>query len=228
LILNKYPLKIEKFGTSDNISYGVSAELPEKYRKWIANIIGNEYFRNKVKKEIESIFANQVFNSQSYIKITWFVQGPSFQTDGINDCSTYVPYLDPSSYSHHNIDNYEQASILHIALSIYLQNLYPFLEDFETGEKSSEEYPPLKDRIVNKITLKKVEDCKMTYEQCIHKGRLCELCGRNPKAYHLLSQKDIKRIGDKWEPRGGLPGRKLCPVCGANISSDECPFCQTK
>lgn len=210
----------------NNISYGISVKLPQEHKKWSANIVGSERFRNRVREEIEGIFSTHVFNFQSYLEIRWFVQGPSFETDGVNGCMVYVPPEDASQYSYHNIDNYEQASTLFIALSVYLRQMHFLLEALESQELKSENFPPIKKLIAERIILNKVQDCQMDYEHCIHKGWICDLCTRNPKSLRVLNKKDLYKIGDKWEPPGGLPGKNLCSICGANISSEKCPYCK--
>lgn len=94
------------------------------------------------------------------------------------------------------------------------------------GEYFPAIYPPLQDRINETIKLNRVPECQMKYGQCLHwKSMLCEICTRNPKSHNVPTQKDVARLGDKWEPEGGLPGKRLCDNCGANISKDKCPFC---
>ena len=225
--LDNYIPQIHVSEGSGQISYGISVKLPKECKKWIANIIGSERFRSRVREEIERVFSTHVFNGQSYLEIRWFLQGPSFETDGVNGCMVYVPPEDPTSYSYHNIDNYEQASVLFVALSVYLRQMHFLLEELESGELNPEKFQRLKELVINKINLNKVKDCQMTFEQCIHKCTwICDLCTRNPKSYHIQRQKDLDKIGDKWEPEGGLPGKNICPVCGANISSEKCPYCK--
>jgi len=106
--------------------------------------------------------------------------------------------------------------------------MYSSLENFESGSYEPEKFPSLERTIVQRIALNKVKGCQMTSEQCIHKNTwICDLCTRNPKAFSIREQRDLDKIGDKWEPEGGLPGKNLCPVCGANISTDQCPYCGT-
>lgn len=209
--------------------FSLGARLPEKeHRKWIAHINGNPNFREMVKRGLEAIFSNHIFTGRSYLEIRWFPHGTSFETDGVNGCMVYVSSDSGNyEYSCHNIDNFEQASVLFIALSVYLPKLYFALEAFESGELDTKKFPALEKVITEKITLNQVPECKMTFDECIHKYTwLCGICTRNPNAFFIKENKDLERIGDKWEPEGGLPGKKLCPVCGANISSEKCPYCE--
>jgi len=208
--------------------YTINARLPEEiHKKWISRINSNRYFRGMVKGKIEEIFSSYIFNGQSFLEIRWARGGTSFETDGINGCMVFVS-ADSGvyNYSCHNIDSFEQAMVLFIALSIYLPFLYFALESFESGNVDVEKFPPLEDRIIQRITLNQVQGCQMKYGECIHwASTLCDLCTRNPKARSILKQQDLSRIGDKWEPEGGFPGRELCSACGANMSTGKCPFC---
>ncbi len=208
--------------------WALGARLPEEHKKWIAHINGNPRFREIVRQEIERVLSRYVFDGRSYLKITFSPRGTTFETDGINSCCIYVSPegIGGCSYVYHNIDSFEQAMVLFIALSIYLPKLYSALENFESGEFDIKEFPPLIERVDENIKMNQVPDCQMKYGECLHwKSYLCEICTRNPKSHALPTQKDISRLGDKWEPEGGLPGKKLCDICGANISTDKCPFC---
>lgn len=207
--------------------YAIGAKLPrDYYKKWIAYINNKEGFRKFVKQEIENIFSSHVFEGQSYLKIIWDSRGTTFETDGVNGCMAYVS--DGESYTCHNIDTFEQAMVLFMALSMYLPRLYFALDTFESDNIDLENFSPSQERIVQTIKLNRVKGCQMTSEQCIHwKTWICDLCTRNPKAYFILRQEDLDRIGDKWEPEGGLDGRELCHVCGTNISYEKCTHCNS-
>jgi hypothetical protein len=219
--------EIQRFESGGRSNYAVGAKLPEKeHKKWIAHVSGNPNFREVVKQEIEGVFANYVFHGRTFLKIQWTSHGTLFETDGVNGCLVYVVDSVSYGYGYHNIDTFEQAMVLFIALSKYLPRLYSILECLESGEIDSETFSPLQERFTQTITLNLVPDCQMKYGECLHwKSWLCQYCTRNPKAFYIETQKDLTRIGDKWEPEGGLPGREICPICGANISTDKCPFC---
>lgn len=208
------------------IGFSIGAKLPtEEHKKWISHILGNELFRKKVKKEIENILCRHVFNHQAFLEISWGPGGAAFETTGANGC---LVYPESEAYTCHNIDDFEQAAVLFIVFSVYLENLYFALEEFENGTFNPEKFPPLKEGITDRIELNLVPDCQMKYGECIHwKTWICGLCTRNPKkAFTIKDKTELTRIGDKWEPEGGLPGKNICPVCGANISSEKCPFCE--
>jgi hypothetical protein len=136
--------------------YFVGAKLPEKaYKKWISYINGFEKFRETVKREIEEIFSRYVFRFQSYLEICWAPDSVTFNTDG-DACGIDVLDEDEFGYVSHNVDHYEQATVLFIALSIYLPRLYFALEEFESGSVSVEKFQPLKKELCQKIKLKKV------------------------------------------------------------------------
>ncbi len=205
--------------------FSVGARLPEKiHRRWIAHIIGNPRLRKTIEQEIEETFASHVFNKQSFLKICWSPAGASFKTDG-NACDVGVS---EGIYCEHNVDDYEQASVLYIALLKYLARIYICLADFENNNYNPEDFPPLEETFTHTIKLNTRPGCQMTFEECIHKLTwICNLCTRNPKSLRVESKKALKKIGDKWEPPGGLPGKKLCIICGANINalSGKCPYC---
>jgi hypothetical protein len=219
-----YLPKIFKFSGS---GYGIDARLPrEIHKKWIGYIAGIERFRDTVKEEIEDIFSSYAFNGQSFLEIQWRPRGVSFETDGVNGCIVYVEDGPDYGYTVHNVDNYEQASVLFIAFSVYLPKLYSALETFESGNIDLKKVAPLKEGVTQRIKLNRVKECDMKSDECLHwKTYLCEYCSRNPKAFFLTDKKNIHQIGDKWEPEGGLPGKNFCRVCHANISKPVCPHC---
>jgi len=229
--LSDYFPEIRCYRGGAGSAYSITARLPEEiHKKWIVHINSSPEFREKIRREIEEIFSSYVFNGQSFLEIRWDRGGTSFETDGVNGCLVYVS-SDTGTYSYtcHNIDSYEQASVLFIALSVFLPQLYFALETFESGRVDLSKFPPLQKEIFQKITLHQVPECQMTSDQCIHKYTfICGVCTRNPKAFFLKRNEDLARIGDKWEPKGGLPGKELCPVCGANISTGKCPVCERK
>ncbi len=209
-------------------AYSVTAGLPGKiYKKWISYINGLEGFRETVKREIEEVFSQYVFNSQSYIEIWWSPGGVTFNTDG-NACGIYISGPSDCGYYPHNVDHYEQASVLFIALSIYLSRLYSAMEGFESESIPVEKCSPLEEEIHQRVKLNRQKGCDMTSEECIHwKSFICEHCSRNPKAFFLKTKDDLAVLGDKWEPEGGIPGKNLCLSCGANISKPICHHCKT-
>jgi len=215
--------------TRSGQGYAIGANLPKEHKKWIAHINGNPGFREMIKHDIENIFSRYVFDGGSYLRISFSPMGTAFETDGINGCMIYVEPESPSgcTYAYHNIDSFEQAMVLFLALSAYLPKLYSALENFESGEYDPKDFPPLQERLDANIKLNRVPECQMKYGECLHwKSVLCEICTRNPKSHSLPTQKDVARLGDKWEPEGGLPGKRLCDICGANLSTDKCPFCK--
>jgi len=161
-------------------SWAISARLPKGfYKKWIAHIIGNLKFREMAEERIENIFRNHIFDWQSFLEIHWHSKGVSFETDGVNGCMVYV-YFEGGDcgYSCHNIDTFEQANILFLALSLYLPNLYSALELYEREEIKSSPFPE-EDIIYKKIILhnkrqseNKEEDCQTTLETFSSKGDL--------------------------------------------------------
>lgn len=218
-----YLPKIFKFSGG---GYGIDARLPEEiHKKWIGYIASIERFRDRVKEEIEDIFFPYVFNSQSFLEIQWRPRGVSFETDGVNGCCVYVEEGPDYGYGVHNVDNYEQASVLFIAFSVYLPKLYSALEAFERGDIDFKKIVPLKEGITQRIVLHQIKECDMESDECLHwKSYLCEYCSRNPKAFFLRrDKKNIHQIGDKWEPEGGLSGKNFCRACHANISKPVCP-----
>lgn len=206
--------------------YDVGARLPEEaHKKWISYINGLERFREVVSREIEEVFSRYVFDVQSYIEIWWSPGGVTFNTDG-NACGIYVSGGPDFGYSSHNVDHYEQASVLFIALSIYLVRLYSALEAFESESIPVEKCQPLEKELRQRIKLNQQKECDMTYDECLHwKSYLCQYCSRNPKAFFLSEKRNLYQMGDKWEPEGGLPGRNFCRSCHANISKPVCPHC---
>lgn len=219
--------EIQPFKSEGSTRYVVGANLPRnEHKKWIAHISGNPNFRKIFEQEIEKVFATYIFHGRTFLKIQWSPHGTSFETDGINGCMIYVADSVPYGYTYHNIDTFEQAMVLFIALSKYLPRLYFALDGLESGEIDPEAFPPLQERLTQNITLNRILDCQMKSGECLHwKSWLCQHCTRNPKAFYIETQKNLTRIGDKWEPEGGLPGREICFTCGANISTDKCPFC---
>lgn len=206
--------------------YNVGAKLPEEaHKKWISYINGLEKFRERVSREIEEVFSHYVFNRQSYLEIWWSPGGVTFNTDG-DACGIYVSDGSDYGYSSHNVDYYEQASVLFIALSIYLSRLYFALEAFENGSFPVEKCQPLEKELRQKIKLNRQKECDMDSGECIHwKSIYCEHCSRNPKAYFIKTTDDLAILGDKWEPEGGIPGKNLCISCKANISKPICAHC---
>lgn len=206
--------------------YNVGARLPEEaHKKWISYINGLERFRETVNREIEEVFSHYVFDMQSYIEIWWSLGGVTFNTDG-NACGIYVSGGPDYGYSSHNVDHYEQASVLFIALSIYLHRLYSALDAFESGSISVEKCHPLEKELHQRLNLNRQKECDMDYGECIYwKSIYCEHCSRNPKAFFVKTKDDLAVFGDKWEPEGGIPGKNLCISCNANISKPICAHC---
>ncbi len=165
-------------------SWAISARLPKDfYKKWIAYIIGNPKFREMVEERIENIFRNHIFDCQSFLEIRWHSSGASFETDGVNGCFVYV-YLEGGDcgYSCHNIDAFEQASILFLALCVYLPDLYFALELYEKeGAKLDFQPFPEGEIIYKKIILhnkrcqtktrngKTIRNCQTTLEMFLNK-----------------------------------------------------------
>lgn len=145
-------------------SWAIGARLPRGfYEKWIAYIIGNPRFREMVEEKIENIFHDHIFDIQSFLEIRWHSKGVSFETDGVNGCLVHV-YLEGGDcgYSCHNIDAFEQASILFLALSVYLPDLYFALEFYEK-EKIKLEFQPLPEgKIIYKRIALNSKRCKIT------------------------------------------------------------------
>ncbi len=230
---NTFDCYLPKIFSLGDRSYGIDTRLPkEPHKKWIAYIGAIESFRERVREEIEGIFSSHVFNSQSYLEIRWRAHGVAFETDGVNGCCLYVEDSVDYGYTVHNVDHYEQVSVLFIALSVYLPKLYSALESFEAGKVSLKEITPMKEGMKEGITqiikLNKTKGCDMESEECLHwASYLCQYCSRNPKAFFLSDKKSLYQIGDKWEPEGGLPGKNLCSCCHANISKPICPHCGT-
>ncbi len=199
--------------------------LPILYTKWIAHVVGNQGFRELVEEKFENVFSKHVFKLQSFLRMSWTSDGLAIATDG-NACD-----VAPSDkgYCEHNVDHYEQSQVLFIALAIYLRAAYLASKTFEEGKISPEESPPLKGAITHTISLQKAQKCSMNLEECIHKRSLmCEICIRSSKPINKLSSEELQRLGDKFEPKGGIEGKELCIICGTNIPSDseECPFCK--
>lgn len=223
-----YLPRIIRVGGDPFRGYGVNAKLPKKaHEKWISYINGLERFRETIKREIKEVFSQYVFNGQSYLEIWWSPGGVTFNTDG-NRCGIYISGSSSDyGYCPHNVDHYEQASVLFIALSIYLPRLYSAMEAFESGSIPIKKCTPLKEEIRERIKLNQQKGCDMeSPDECIHwKTYICEHCSRNPEAFFLKTKDDLAILGDKWEPPGGIPGKNLCAVCGANISKPICPHC---
>ncbi len=199
--------------------------LPTLYTKWVAHVVANQKFRDLVKEKIQNVLSRNVFVLQSFLTMYWSSNGLALKTDG-NACSI-IP--SDNGYYEHNVDYYEQSSILFIALTIYLREAYVASRMFEEGRISPEKFPPLKERITQRISLNKAKKCSLTLEECIHKlSWMCEICIRSSKPLNRLSSGELKRLGDKFEPEGGIEGKELCVICGANIPSDseECSFCK--
>ena len=135
-------------------SYGIKVGFPEEYGKWISNINGNCGLRNMVEREIKNIFHHHIFNGQSFLRMLWKPDGISFETDGVNGCAVYVLY--DGAYCH-NVDNFEQFSILYISLSVYLTWLYRAMEILEREKEIPEEFAPLQKRMTTVIRLNKRE-----------------------------------------------------------------------
>jgi len=224
--------KIIMLGDGAFRGFGISAKLPEKAcKKWLGHIVGNERLRKLVIEELQNIFGGHVFYGQSYLRIRWSPRGVTFETDGENGC--YVAMSDLGvefSYTYHNIDTLEQAMVLYLSLSIWLPRLWFYLDRLESGHMNSKDFTPLtKDEyVLDEIVLPQVPECQMLLEQCQNKySRICHYCTRNPKFFSGLQDNESKRVGDKYEPPGGLEGKELCPVCGANITAldGKCPYC---
>jgi hypothetical protein len=156
-------------------SWAISARLPKDfYKKLIAHIIGNPKFRETVEEKIKNVFRNHAFDFQSFLEIRWHSKGASFETDGVNGCMVYVySECGDCGYSCHNIDTFEQASVLFLALSTYLPDLYSALEIYER-EKDKIKFLPLSEGeiIYKRIILnnnrqsknKEIKDCQTTLE----------------------------------------------------------------
>lgn len=143
-------------------SWAISARLPKGfYKKWIAYIIGNPKFREMAEERIENIFRNHIFDFQSFLEIRWHSKGVSFETDGVNGCMVYV-YLEGGDcgYSCHNIDTFEQASVLFLALSVYLPDLYSALELYEKEDPKLEFQPFPEEEAVYKRIILNSKRCK--------------------------------------------------------------------
>lgn len=149
-------------------SWAISARLPENfYKKWIAYIIGNPKFRKTIEERIENVFRDHIFDRQSFLEIRWHSKGVSFETDGVNGCMVYV-YLEGGycGYSCHNIDTFEQANILFLALSLYLPDLYSALELYEREEMKLK-FSPLSEReVIYKRIILNNERCKTKMGGC--------------------------------------------------------------
>ena len=147
-IWNRFDEYLPKIIFCPNGGYYIKARLPEaEHKKWIARILGNPNFRDNIIEEIKNIFSSYSFQRQSFLEVRWKPHGASFETNGVNGCNLYVPPSGEYGYTCHNIDNFEQACILFIALAVYLPKLYFQLENFEGGkyniEKSAQlETPP--------------------------------------------------------------------------------------
>lgn len=209
--------------SEDGLRFSVGVRLPKSHRDLIPYINGNSRFRAKVKENIESILLTHEFKSQSYLEINFSSASTSFNTDG-NACGIYIYDGD---YTYHNIDTYEQASILFIALSTYLATLYPILENLRNKSKSElEKMKKLESFVAFKIQLMKIEGCKKKFEECIHsKTWICSYCIRNwNKMSALREESELARLGDKFEsPKG--PKKYLCISCGANMKDYICHYC---
>lgn len=165
-------------------SWAISARLPKDfYKKWIAYIIGNPNFRKTIEEKIEDAFRNHTFDSQSFLEIRWHSNGASFETDGVNGCFVHV-YLEggDSGYSCHNIDRFDQASVLFLALSIYLPDLYFALEFYEKEDLKLEFQPFPEGKIIYKRIIlhskrcqtktkggKTIRNCQTTLETFLNK-----------------------------------------------------------
>jgi len=226
LVYNRIDNYFPDISCASGGGYSVGVRLPEEaYKKWISYVNGLEKFREKVSRKIEEVFSRYVFDCQSYIEIWWSPHSVAFNTDG-NACGIYVSSGPDYSYTSHNVDSYEQASVLFIALSIYLKELYFVLEAFENKSISAENVAPLKEELHQRIKLNRQKECDMDYGECIHwKSFYCEHCSRNPKARFVKTKDDLAIFGDKWEPEGGIPGKNFCVSCLANISKPICPNC---
>lgn len=221
-------LWVQKSGLSR--SYSITARLPkEPHEKWLPYINGNLFFREKIKNHIESILSGHTFRGQSFLEIRFGFGSTSFETDGINGCMVYVGDGINYGYSYHNIDNFEQAAILFIALSIYLSKLYFALETFESGKVNLKKSPRLEKVTTFRISLNQVKGCTMGSNECLHWASwYCFHCIRNWEKLIPKSEAELQRLGDKYEPLEGSSRKFLCVSCAANLKKAAiCHYCGT-
>lgn len=165
-------------------SWAISARLPKVfYKKWIAYIIGNPKFRKMVEEKIEDAFRNHIFDYQSFLEIRWSSTGVSFETDGENGCMVYVyPGGGDCGYACHNIDTFDQASVLFLALSMYLPDLYFALEFYEKEDLKLEFQP--------------FPEGKIIYKKIILHSKRCETKTRDGKTIRNC-QTTLEMFSDK-------------------------------
>lgn len=122
--------------------YCVSVKLPSKlYNKWIARVMGNQKFIDKVVEDIRLILEPFLREHKYYLKISWNNYGMSFSCNG-DACEIY-PTLDGRQYADHNIDGPFQALILFMALSVYLPSMYFALSQLEENKNDLSNWPEL-------------------------------------------------------------------------------------
>lgn len=203
--------------------FSIGARLPKSHRDLIPYINGNSWFRARMKEKIESILLTHKFRFQSYLEINFNSASTSFNTDG-NACGIYI--YDGRNYTYHNIDTYEQVSVLFIALSTYLVGLYPALEHLKSKKSDLEKMKKLENSVSFKIQLRRVEGCQKKSEECIHwKIWICNYCIRNWNKMSIpRDENELARLGDKFESSKG-PKKYLCISCGANMKDYICHYC---
>jgi hypothetical protein len=204
-----------------DLSFSVEARLPKSYKELIPYINGNHRFIDKIKERIGSVLLTHVFRWQSYLEIEFSESGISFGTDG-NACRLYVS---GDICSYHNIDTYEQASILFIALSIYLSQLYPVLEYMKSRKPEElKDIKKIENFISFRIKLNKT-GCKEEYGKCTNWASwICEHCIRNWARLPYHGKEELELLGDKFESPDG-PINCLCISCGANLRGYICQYC---
>lgn len=140
-VWNKFEYYLPAIARADH-GYTIFARLPDQYyQKWYKHIASKERFRQMVLEKI-ALVVKPFLNSQGarqYLNLIWLASGLYFQCQG-DDCSIGVDDK-RHTYSPHNIDTSIQATILFLALSVYLPELYFVMEELESGKMEIEDWP---------------------------------------------------------------------------------------
>ncbi|MCL5430254.1 MAG: hypothetical protein M1504_02130 [Candidatus Marsarchaeota archaeon] len=132
------PLRIVEYlpeikGTREGVT--LEADLPKSYREDIVGLLRNDAFKKIVEEDVNAVALNGV-------TITWGDTGAILLAKGIGQCPCIGPQAGFERYAPHNIDTYQQASVLFLALSIYLRHVALFTNQYKLGFAMLSDYIP--------------------------------------------------------------------------------------
>ncbi len=142
-----YSNKNEEYMPSINkggIYWQIRADLPNSYKDWVTRIVGNEEFRNKVEKKIETWFREFAPKCRQFIEIRWDERGISIGNGG--DAGVFIDGTDTKfkNYRSDNIELEGDLIILYTGLAVYLKEFFVYLERCERNPEYYSDWPEIR------------------------------------------------------------------------------------